>query len=226
MPILVIPALSSLIVGLIMYKVVGYPIKGIMDSLTHWLEGINQGNKVLLGLILGAMIAFDMGGPVNKAAFFFGSAMIEKGNPYIMGACAAAICIPPIGLGLATVIARRLWSEQDREAGIAALAMGMIGITEGAIPFAAGDPLRVIPTIMSGSMVGAVLAMLLGVGDRAPHGGPIVLPVVINRFGFVIAVAAGVLTVAILINTLRFISQRKELAKEAATASKPELAKV
>ena len=214
MPILIIPVISSLVVGVIMYKVVGLPMKDIMDGLSTWLGGMNQGNKVLLGLILGAMIAFDMGGPVNKAAFFFGSAMIAKGNPYVMGACAAAICIPPIGMGLATLIGRRLWSEQDREAGIAALAMGMIGITEGAIPFAAGDPLRVIPTIMAGSMVGAVIAMIKGVGDQAPHGGPIVIGVVINKLWFVIAIAAGSLTVALLINIMRYISQSKTQSEE------------
>jgi fructose-specific phosphotransferase system IIC component len=126
-----------------------------------------------------------------------------------MGACAAAICIPPIGLGLATVLGKTLWSDEEREAGYAGLAMGMIGITEGAIPFAAADPVRVIPTIMAGSMVGAVIAMLGGVGNHAPHGGPIVLPVIDNRIMYIIAILAGAVTVALTINALRKFSMAK-----------------
>lgn len=211
MPILVIPVISSLVVGFIMYRVIGMPIKDLMTFLSDWLKGMGTGNSVVLALILGAMIAFDMGGPVNKVAFFFGAAMIKDGNFVVMGACAAAICIPPIGLGLATVLGKKLWSEEEREAGYAGLAMGMIGITEGAIPFAAADPIRVIPTIMVGSMVGAVLAMVGGVGDHAPHGGPIVLPVVDGRIAYVIAIIAGSLTVALIINSLRkWSAVRKE----------------
>ena len=210
MPILVIPVISSLIVGFIMYRVVGAPIKDLMAFLSGWLRDMGTGNSVLLALILGAMIAFDMGGPVNKVAFFFGAAMIKEGNFAVMGACAAAICIPPIGLGLATLVAKGLWSPEEREAGYAGLAMGMIGITEGAIPFAAADPVRVIPTIMAGSMVGSVIAMLGGVGDHAPHGGPIVLPVVDNRIIYVVAIVAGSLTVALIINALRKWSAVKQ----------------
>jgi fructose PTS system EIIBC or EIIC component len=210
MPILVIPAVSSLVVGFLMYRVVGSPIKEAMTSLSAWLRVMSTGSSVLLALVLGAMIAFDMGGPVNKVAFFFGAAMIKEGNTAIMGACAAAICIPPIGLGLATVLGRRLWSEDEREAGYAGLAMGMIGITEGAIPFAAADPLRVIPTIMLGSAVGSVIAVLGGVGDHAPHGGPIVLPVVDNRWIYVMAIAAGSLTVALVMNGLKKLTAARE----------------
>jgi fructose-specific phosphotransferase system IIC component len=200
MPILVIPVVSSFVVGLVMYRVIGLPIREVMTFLSGWLKTMSTGNSVILAIVLGAMIAFDMGGPVNKVAFFFGAAMIKEGNFAIMGACAAAICIPPIGLGLATLLGRRLWTDEEREAGHAGLVMGMIGITEGAIPFAAADPFRVIPTIMLGSAVGSVLAMLGGVGDHAPHGGPIVLPVVDNRLLYVGAIVAGSLTVALLIN--------------------------
>jgi fructose-specific phosphotransferase system IIC component len=215
MPILVIPVISSLVVGFIMYQVIGSPIKDFMTFLTEWLKGMSAGSSVILALILGAMIAFDMGGPVNKVAFFFGVAMIKDGNFAVMGACAAAICIPPIGLGLATVLGKKLWADEEREAGYAALAMGMIGITEGAIPFAAGDPIRVIPTIMIGSMVGAVIAMLGGVGNHAPHGGPIVLPVIDNRIMYIIAIVAGSLTVALIINALRTLSA-SQLERKAA----------
>jgi len=215
MPILVIPVVTSLVVGFVMYKIVGAPIRDVMAAIQHWLEGMNAGNQVLLGVVLGSMIAFDMGGPVNKVAFFFGAAMIQKGNFAVMGACAAAICIPPLGLGLATQLKRRLWSEQEREAGLAALAMGAIGITEGAIPFAAADPLRVIPVIMAGSSLGSVIAMLGGVGDHAPHGGPIVLPVVDNRLMFVAAILAGTLAVALMMNALRARAARKSPSPEA-----------
>ncbi len=203
MPILIIPVLSSLAVGFVMFKVIGAPISHIMGTIQGWLEAMNSGNQILLGVILGSMIAFDMGGPVNKVAFFFGAAMIQRGNFAVMGACAAAICIPPLGLGLATVLNRRLWSEEEREAGLAALAMGCIGITEGAIPFAAAEPLRVIPVIMAGSSLGAVIAMLGGAGNHAPHGGPIVLPVVDNRLAYLLAIAAGTLAVALLSHLLR-----------------------
>jgi fructose PTS system EIIBC or EIIC component len=209
MPILVIPVLSSLVVGAAMYLLLGAPIRGLMALMAHGLQDLGSGNQVLLGLVLGAMIAFDMGGPVNKTAFFFGVAMIREGHPGVMGACAAAICIPPLGLGLATVLAPRLWSTQERESGLAALAMGTIGITEGAIPFAAADPVRVIPTIMAGSALGAVVAMLGSVGDHAPHGGLIVLPVVDHRLMFLLAILLGTLAVAGTLNALRFLADRR-----------------
>ncbi len=212
MPILVYPVISSLIIGFFMYKVIGAPIHDLMMSITRWLEVMGTGNKIILAIILGSMIAFDMGGPVNKVAFFFGAAMIQQGNYYIMGACASAICIPPLGLGLATLLNRKLWSEQEREAGMAAMAMGAIGITEGAIPFAAADPFRVIPVIMAGSSVGSVIAMLSGVGDHAPHGGPIVLPVVDNRFMYVVSIIAGTLFVATVMNIIRARSKKEHLS--------------
>lgn len=206
MPILVIPVLSSGVIGIVMLKVLGQPISNLMTSSDAWLRTMNTGNSVLLGLILGAMIAFDMGGPINKTAFFFGAGMLSQGNYRVMGACAAAICTPPLGLGLATLLRQKLWSEEDREAGLAGLAMGMIGITEGAIPFAAADPVRVIPCIMLGSMVASVIAMMGGVGDHAPHGGPIVLPVVDHRLVYVLAIIAGTLVTAFSINIVKVMS--------------------
>jgi len=194
-----------------MLKVIGIPIADLMVFLGGWLEHMHTGNAVVMAMILGAMIAFDMGGPVNKAAFFFGAAMIKEGHYGVMGICAAAICTPPLGLGLATLLKRKLWSDEEKEAGIAAVAMGMIGITEGAIPFAAADPLRVIPCIMVGSMVAAVIAALGGVGDHAPHGGPIVLPVVDHRIMYVIAIVAGMIVTAVLINTLKTLARKPVL---------------
>jgi fructose-specific phosphotransferase system IIC component len=207
MPIIVIPIFSAVPVGLLMLML-NMPLASIMVDMGHFLEGLQSGSRVVLAMALGAMIAFDMGGPVNKAAFFFGAAMIQQGNYAIMGACAAAICTPPLGLGLATLLARKRWGEEQREAGLAALGMGMIGITEGAIPFAAADPVRVIPSIMFGSMIAAVVAMLGGVGDHAPHGGPIVLPVVDNRIIYVLAILAGAATTAITINTVKKLTEK------------------
>lgn len=203
MPILVIPIVSSIAVGVLMREVLGVPIANLMVSMSEGLRTLQTGNAAVLGLVLGAMIAFDMGGPVNKTAFFFGAAMIKEGNYSVMGACAAAICTPPLGLGLATLLDRKLWNDEEKEAGLAALAMGMIGITEGAIPFAAADPLRVIPCIMIGSMVAAASAMLTGVGDHAPHGGPIVLPVVDHPIAYVCAILAGSVVTALVANATR-----------------------
>lgn len=209
MPILIIPVVSSLIVGVVILKLIGLPIAAAMTGLSDWLHVMGDGNKVVLAMILGAMIAFDMGGPVNKVAFFFGAGLIEHGNYLVMGAVAAAICTPPLGLGLATLLNRRIWSDEERDAGVAALAMGTIGITEGAIPFAASDPLRVIPCIMLGSAVAAVVAMLGGVGDHAPHGGPIVLPVVDNRIMYVVAILAGTLVTAAAILAVKTWTRRR-----------------
>ena len=142
-------------------------------------------------MILGAMIAFDMGGPVNKAAFFFGAAMIKEGNYRDHGRVRRGDLHAAARPGAGDVLGRRLWTEEQKESGIAALGMGMVGITEGAIPFAAGDPCASSRRSCSGSMVAAAIAMLGGVGDHAPHGGPIVLPVVDNRLMYVVAIVRG-----------------------------------
>lgn len=201
MPILIIPIVSTLIIGAIMLLALGPPIAHFNTWMSSQLEQLQTGSAVLLALVLGAMIAFDMGGPVNKVAFFFAAGLISEGNITVMGPVAAAICTPPLGLGFATVIARKMWREDQREAGLAALGMGMIGITEGAIPFAAADPLRVIPCIMFGSMVASVTAMLATVGNHAPHGGPIVLFVVENKLMYIMAIVLGTVatTAAVLV---------------------------
>jgi fructose-specific phosphotransferase system IIC component len=212
MPILVIPVLSSAAVGIVMLKVFGTPIAHLMTAANSMLKTMNTGNSVLLAMVLGGMIAFDMGGPINKTAFFFGAAMIQQGDYRIMGACAAAICTPPLGLGVATLLRRRLWNEEEQEAGLAALTMGLTGLTEGAIPFAAADPLRVIPCIIVGSMTASVIAMLAGVGDHAPHGGPIVLPVVDHRLAYVAAIVTGTVVTAVCMNVVKSFSSPKALA--------------
>ncbi|MDY7433805.1 PTS fructose transporter subunit IIABC [Bacillus sp. V26] len=205
MPIIIIPVFASLMVGLAFVFLIGAPVAQIFESLTVWLAGMKGSSSILLALILGAMISFDMGGPVNKVAFLFGSAMIGEGNYEIMGPIAVAICIPPIGLGIATFFGKRKFQESEREMGKASFTMGLFGITEGAIPFAAQDPLRVIPGIMAGSMIGSVIAMIGNVGDRVAHGGPIVavLGAVDHVLMFFIAVIAGSLTTALLVNVLK-----------------------
>ncbi|KAF6586949.1 PTS fructose transporter subunit IIABC [Paenibacillus sp. EKM211P] len=205
MPIIIIPVLSSLVVGLIFVFIIGSPVAQLFEALTGWLAGMQGTSSILLALILGAMISFDMGGPVNKVAFLFGSAMIGEGNYEIMGPIAVAICIPPIGMGLAAMINKRKFAPAEREAGKATFTMGLFGITEGAIPFAAQDPLRVIPSIMAGSMVGSAIAMLGNVGDKVAHGGPIVaiLGAVDNVFMFFIAVIVGAAVSVILVSLLK-----------------------
>src|SRR5689334_19863718 len=190
------------------------PIAQHKSSATTALKGMSTHNSVNLAMLLGTMIAFDMGGPINKTAFFFGAAMIREGDYRIMGACAAAICTPPLGMGLATLLRKKLWSNEEQDAGLAGLAMGMIGITEGAIPFAAADPIRVIPCIILGSMVASVIAMLGGVGDHAPHGGPIVLPVVDQRVIYVIAIMAGTAVTAVAINVVKTLAQNRAKTME------------
>jgi fructose-specific phosphotransferase system IIC component len=212
MPIIIIPIFSALPVGLIMLTL-NMPLAQIMVGMGHFLESLQGGSQIILAMVLGAMIAFDMGGPVNKAAFFFGAAMIQQHNYAIMGACAAAICTPPLGMGLATVINRKRWSDEQRELGMAAMGMGLIGITEGAIPFAAGDPFRVIPTIMFGSMIASTIAMLGGVGNHAPHGGPIVLPVVDGRLMYIVAIVAGTVATAITINLVKKFTEKSDIPR-------------
>lgn len=212
MPIFILPLLGTIITGGFIVFVVGAPIAGFMTGLEVWLEGLGSGNIVFLGIILGCMIAFDMGGPVNKVAYGFGAAMVGSvsatGLPSpmalkVMAGIGVAICTPPIGMGLATLLAPKKYTEAERESGIAGIMMGMIGITEGAIPFAAADPVKVIPSIMAGSAVGSVTAMLLGAGNPAPWGGWIVLPVASNPFSYVIATVAGAGVTAVIVNLLK-----------------------
>ncbi|MEU5614709.1 fructose-specific PTS transporter subunit EIIC [Streptomyces sparsogenes] len=173
MPIIVIPIVATSALGLFFIHVLGEPISWVFEHLTDWLGGLTGTSAALLGTILGLMIAFDMGGPVNKTAFLFGAGLVSK-NPEVMGMCAAAIPVPPLGQGLATLVRRRMFDDQERETGLAALFMGFFGITEGAIPFAAARPARVIPANMLGGALAGAVAGLASVEDNVPHGGPIV----------------------------------------------------
>ena len=210
MPILVIPIFGTLIVGGLIVWVIGSPIAGIMAGLTAWLKGMQLANKIIQGVILGAMIAFDMGGPVNKVAFTFAVGLIGEGIITVMGPVGVAICTPPIGMAVATWLAPHKYTVEERENAKAALIMGLIGITEGAIPYAAMDPVRVIPSLMVGGAAGSVTAMLLNVGNNAPWGGWIVLPVVQNIPGYIIATIVGVAVTAVIVNVLKKPIEEKE----------------
>ncbi|MBK0084483.1 PTS sugar transporter subunit IIA [Lactococcus sp. S64] len=211
MPIIVIPIIASLIVGFLFIYIIGGPVAWLFTSLTGFLASMQGGSEVILAMILGAMIAFDMGGPFNKVAFLFGSGLIAEGNYSIMGPIAVAICIPPLALGVASLVLKNKFTKAEKEAGKASLAMGLFGITEGAIPFASTDPLRTIPSIVLGAMTGSVIAMLSGVTDHVAHGGPIVavLGAVDHVAMFFIAVVSGIVVTVIV---LRFLKPNLQLA--------------
>ncbi len=175
-PILFAPLVGTLFIAFAFIFVIGAPIAGLMDSLNAMLVSMSGGSLVLLGIVLGGMAAFDMGGPVNKVAFLFSVGMIASGQTQFMGAMACAIPVAPLGMALATFIGRKLniFDETEIEAGKASGAMGLVGISEGAIPFAARDPFAVIPANMAGSMMAAVMAFLFGITNSVAHGGPIV----------------------------------------------------
>ena len=218
MPIFIIPLVGTFIVGGLMYWVIGQPMAFTMQTMTAWLESLGSGNLVFLGLILGAMIASDMGGPINKVAFGFGSAMVgtvdsATGLPsetalLIMAGIGAAICIPPLGMGLATLVAPKKFTAEEKTSGKAAIVMGLVGITEGAIPFAAADPMRCIPANIVGGSLGAALTIALGAGNPAPWGGWIVAPVNTNPFAYILGSLVGAaITAAIVVVAKRSITE-------------------
>nr|WP_272924254.1 MULTISPECIES: fructose-specific PTS transporter subunit EIIC [unclassified Streptomyces] len=211
MPIIVIPIIATTALGLFFIYVIGKPISWVFEHLTSWLSGMTGTSAILLGAILGLMIAFDMGGPVNKTAFLFGAGLIATGNQTVMGMCAAAIPVMPLGQGLATLLRKRLYSEQERETGLASLFMGFFGISEGAIPFAAARPAQVIPANMLGGAVAGAIAGMASVKDAVPHGGPIVA--VLGAVGgvpmFFVAIAIGSVVTALTTVTLVDLSERK-----------------
>ncbi|MFC9132469.1 fructose-specific PTS transporter subunit EIIC [Streptomyces sp. NPDC057099] len=211
MPIIVIPIVATTALGLFFIYVIGKPISWVFEHLTDWLSGMTGTSAILLGAILGLMIAFDMGGPVNKTAFLFGAGLIATGNQTVMGMCAAAIPVMPLGQGLATLIRKRLYTEQERETGLASLFMGCFGISEGAIPFAAARPAQVIPANMLGGAVAGAIAGVAGVEDAVPHGGPIVavLGAVSGVPMFFVAVAIGSVVTALTTVALVDLGERK-----------------
>lgn len=196
------PLFGTLITGGIIVWVIGAPISLLMDGLTNWLNTLNRAGKIPLAAILGAMTAFDMGGPVNKVATLFAQTQVDT-LPYLMGGVGVAICTPPIGMGIATLLAPKKYNTEEKEAGKAAIIMGAVGITEGAIPFAANDPLRVIPSIVVGAAIGNIIPFLMGVLNHAPWGGLIVLPVVEGWLGYILGIIVGSLITALMVNFLK-----------------------
>lgn len=213
--IFIYPLVGTFITGGIIVWGIGTPIAFIMQSLTSWLSGLGDVGKVPLASILGAMTAFDMGGPINKVATLFAQTQVDT-LPYLMGGVGVAICTPPIGMGIATLLAPKKYNAEEKEAGKAAILMGCVGITEGAIPFAANDPLRVIPSLIVGAVVGNIIPFLAGVLNHAPWGGLIVLPVVEGRIWYLIAVLAGGLVTAIMVNLLKKNNMDDSVVKAAA----------
>lgn len=198
-PVLILPFLGTLFTGLVMYYIVGVPVSAALNALTAWLKSLNMGQAAIMGVILGAMMAFDMGGPVNKAAYAFATGLIldptnQVGAP--MAAVMAAGMTPPLGLALATYLFKKKFTEAERESAPATAILGISFITEGAIPFAARDPFAVIPSIMVGSAVAGALSMVSGCTLMVPHGGVFVLPIpgAVGNLGmYVVALLVGTL---------------------------------
>ena len=192
--ILSIPLLASLVTGLVMIYIVGTPVAKLLAGLTEFLDTMGTSNAILLGLLLGTMMCVDLGGPVNKAAYAFSVGLLASQSYAPMAATMAAGMVPPIGMGIATLIARRKFAQTEREAGKAALVLGCCFISEGAIPFAAKDPLRVIPASIAGGALTGALSMAVGAKLLAPHGGLFVLliPNAINHaLLYLVAILAG-----------------------------------
>lgn len=199
-PILIIPLIASLVTGLVMIYIVGEPVAGILSALTAFLENMGSTNAVLLGILLGAMMCFDLGGPVNKAAYTFGVGLLASETYAPMAAIMAAGMVPALGMGVASFIARSKFSEPEREAGKASFVLGLCFISEGAIPFAAKDPLRVIPASMVGGAITGALSMLFGAKLMAPHGGIFVLMIpnaITPALLYLVAIVAGALVTGV-----------------------------
>ncbi len=200
-PILIIPLLASLVTGLVMIYVVGTPVAKMLAGLTEFLDTMGTSNAILLGLLLGTMMCVDLGGPVNKAAYAFSVGLLASQSYAPMAATMAAGMVPPIGMGIATLLARRKFAQTEREAGKAALVLGCCFISEGAIPFAAKDPLRVIPASIAGGALTGALSMAFGAKLLAPHGGLFVLliPNAINHaLLYLVAILAGSLVTGVI----------------------------
>ncbi|WP_432456846.1 PTS fructose transporter subunit IIC [Cellulomonas iranensis] len=223
MPVVVIPLLSSAVVGVVMLVLIGRPIAAAMDGLTSWLNGLSGTSAVLLGLLLGAMMGFDLGGPINKVAYTFAvtglatEGLAADATQYrVMAAVMAAGMVAPLAMALATTVRKRLFTHAEQENGKAAWLLGASFISEGAIPFAAADPWRVIVSSVVGSAVTGALTMAFGSTLVAPHGGVWVLPLIGNPLGFVAAVVVGTLVSTALVVLLKSLAHDPVVAAERA----------
>ncbi|OEJ95824.1 PTS fructose transporter subunit IIABC [Streptomyces thermolilacinus] len=225
MPVVVIPLVASAVVGFLMFLVVGKPIAALQGALTDWLSGLGGANAVLLGALLGLMMCFDLGGPVNKVAYAFavgGLTTPNEGSLKVMAAVMAAGMVPPLAMALATTVRGRLFTRAERENGKAAWVLGASFISEGAIPFAAADPLRVIPSAMAGGAVTGALSMAFEATLRAPHGGVFVVPLIGNPFPYLAAVLAGTVVSAALVIALKSARKRPRADGEPAPSTEHE----
>ncbi|WP_326763582.1 fructose-specific PTS transporter subunit EIIC [Streptomyces sp. NBC_01591] len=223
MPVLVIPLVASAVVGFLMFIVVGKPIASLQRALTDGLNGLSGSNAIILGIVLGLMMCFDMGGPLNKVAYAFavgGLADPTPGSLKVMAAVMAAGMVPPLAMALATTVRGRLFSRTERENGRAAWVLGASFISEGAIPFAAADPLRVIPSVMAGGAVTGALSMAFGCTLRAPHGGIFVVPLIGNPLLYLLAIAAGTAVATALVVLLKGMRRNTEAPAPATEKSR------
>lgn len=224
MPVVIIPLVTTFIVSGLMLVLLGRPLKALMDGMTNGLNSMAAGGAaVALGALLGLMMCFDMGGPVNKAAYLFATAGLSAGvigsneAPFeIMAAVMAAGMVPPLAMALSTTIRRDLYTEAERENGTTAWLLGAAFISEGAIPFAAADPIRVIPSMMTGGAVTGAIIMALHVGSQAPHGGIFVFFAITNILGFIVAIAAGTVVAGLLVTFLKGRAKKKKAVEAVA----------
>jgi fructose PTS system EIIBC or EIIC component len=205
-PVLILPLAGTLITGAVMWLVVGAPLGALTSALTSGLDNLSAGSLVLAGTVLGLMVAADLGGPINKTAYTFAVAGLATGAPEaqtLMAVVMAAGMTPPLAMALASTLRPQWFAPAERENGRAAWLLGAVFVTEGAIPFAAADPLRVLPSLLAGSAVTGALSAALGVAAATPHGGIFVLPLVGNPFGYLLAIAAGTLVSAAAVLALK-----------------------
>jgi len=205
-PVLILPFISTFIVGMLMVYVIGTPIKGIMDVTTTALKAMSSANAGILGLILGAMMALDMGGPINKVAYTFGLGLLGNDIFEPMAATMAGGMVPPLGLALATYLSKDKFTVEERKSAPATALLGLSFITEGAIPFAAADPFKVIPSIIAGSSVAGALSMMFGCTLRAPCGGIFVVPIpnAVGNLGmYAVSILVGTVVTAVLVILLK-----------------------
>jgi PTS system fructose-specific IIC component len=221
MPVVIIPLGASLVVGLLMFLLLGRPLAAITSGLTSWLGGLSGSSVILLGVILGLMMCFDLGGPVNKAAYAFATAGLNVADPSslrIMAAVMAAGMVPPLAMALASTLRPKLFTEPERENGRAAWLLGASFISEGAIPFAAADPLRVIPSMMAGGAVTGALIMAFDVTLKAPHGGIFVFFAIGNLIWFLLALALGTIVAAVAVIAAKQFVSKKDTPAESSPA--------
>ncbi len=213
MPVVVTPLVTSLVAGLAMYLLLGAPLAWVMTTLQDWLTSMSGGSALVLGLILGAMMASDLGGPINKAAYLFATAGLSSGatvNQEIMAAVIISGMVPPLAMALATTLRPKLFNENERENGKAAWLLGASFISEGAIPFASADPARVIPSTIVGGAIAGAISMGAHVASPAPHGGIWIIGLAQNPLMFLVAVVAGTVVSALLYVVLKSLGARSK----------------